>query len=130
MPELEAVSVTVLASGPTAKNQSSRPIVIKLSSIEAKKKLLQIRRIKKEIYTSDIDINNKPRRLLLISEQLTKANQELLYQARSLRGENGFKFIWSSNGQILARHKQNTKVIRIFDTDHVNRLKTEFDLHR
>lgn len=128
--ELDPVSVSVIASGSTEKNLSSRPIVVKLTSIEAKKKLLQVRRSKKEIFTPDIGINNNPRRLLLVSEQLTKSNQELLYQARSLRGENGFKFVWSSNGQILARQKPNTKVTRIFDTAHVNRLKTEFNLHQ
>lgn len=126
VPELDPISVSVIASS-SDKKPSYRPIVVKLSSVEAKRKLLQVRRIKKDIYTSDIGINNKPRRPLLVSEQLTKSNQELLYQARSLRGENGFKFVWSSNGQILARQKQNSKVIRIFDTAHVNRLKHEIN---
>lgn len=84
-----------------------------------------MRRIKKEIYPSDIGINQQHTRPVLISEQLTRANQELLYQARSIRGSNGFKFVWSHNGQILARRKEGDRVIRIIDLIHLNQLKTE-----
>lgn len=123
--EFDPVSVSVIASTASAKKTSSRPILVKLPSVESKRKFLQVRRVKKDIFTADVDINSKSRRLLLVSEQLTKANQELLYQARSLRGENGFKFVWSTDGQVLARSKPNTRVIRIIDTTHINRLKSE-----
>lgn len=126
--DLAPVSVTVLSANPLKPNASSRPIRVQLSSVAAKSKLLQIRRVKKDITLSDIGINSASRSTILISEQLTRSNQELLYQARSLRGRNNFKFVWSSNGQILARLRENTKVIRILDTAHVNRLRAEFNL--
>lgn len=102
-------------------------IQIKLSSVTAKRKFLQTKRLKKSITPSDIGCQLNSRKPLLITEQLTKANQNLLYQARSLRGTNKFKFVWSSNGQILARQKPNSKVIRIKDVDHVNRLRAAID---
>lgn len=125
--DLAPISVTVLSSNPTKAN-TSRPIKVQLSSLAAKVKFLQVRRAKKDIFPSDIGINDGARRPILISEQLTRSNQELLYQARSLRGQDRYKFVWSTNGQILARQKENTKVIRIVDTVHVNRLRADFNL--
>lgn len=126
--ELEPVSVTVLSSNSTNTSNSSRPIRVKLPSVAAKVKFLQIRRTKKDILPSDIGINSTSRRPILISEQLTRGNQELLYKARSLRGQDHYKFVWSSNGQILVRQKANSKVIRILDSEHVNRLRAELNL--
>jgi len=126
--DLAPVSVAILSSNPAKVNISSRPIRVQLPSVTAKAKFLQVRRVKKDIFLSDIGINNGSRRHVLISEQLTRTNQELLYQARSLRGQNKFKFVWSSNGQILARQRENSKVIRIADTAHVNRLREELNL--
>lgn len=125
--DLAPVSVSVLSSNP-AKSNNFRPFLVQLPTVAAKVKFLQIRRIKKDILLSDIGINSTSRRPILISEQLTRTNQELLFQARSLRGQNKFKFVWSTNGQILARHSEKSKVIRIIDTAHVNRLREEFNL--
>lgn len=126
--ELDPVSVSVLQSNPVKASASFRPIRVQLSTVAAKTKFLQVRRVKKDIVLSDIVINNSSRRPILISEQLTRQNQELLYKARSLRGKDNFKFVWSTNGQILARQRQDSKVIRIIDAEHVNRLRAELNL--
>lgn len=126
--ELTPVSVTQFPSNKTSTSAQTRPIRVEFCSVAAKRKFLQVRRTKKDILQSDIGINNTSRRPILISEQLTRSNQELLYQARSLRAQNHFKFVWSTDGQILARLKEKTKVIRIIDTEHVNQLRSEFGL--
>lgn len=126
--EFTPVSLTVLPAVSAKSNSNNRPIRVQLQSTAAKVKFLQVRRAKKDIHHSDIGVSNSSRRPILISEHLTRANQELLFQARSLRGQNNFKFVWSSNGQILARRGENTKVIRISDTAHVNRLRSELNL--
>lgn len=99
-----------------------------LKSIEAKNQFLQVRRIKKDIYPADIGISQQSKRPLLITEQLTRHNQELLFKARSIRGPGGFKFVWSKNGQILARHKENSRVIRITDQNQITQIKEQIDL--
>lgn len=124
--ELAPVSVELLPSRST--NRCNRPIRVQLKTVAAKERFLQIRRVKKDILPSDIGISSTSRSPILITEQLTRANQELLYKARSLRGQNKFKFVWSSNGQILARQRENAKVIRILDEDHVNRIRAELQL--
>lgn len=83
--------------------------------------------MKKDILPRDIGIIQNTRKALLITEQLTRSNQELLYRARSLRESNNFKFVWSNNGQILARRRHRSKVIRILDIEHVERLKQDLN---
>lgn len=127
--ELDPVSVSVLPVNTSQTNVSiNRPIRVQLRTLASKVKFLQVRRVKKDIYLSDIGINNQSKRPILITEHLTRRNQELLFQARSLRGGDNFKFVWSTNGQILARKEEKSKVIRITDSAHVNRLRAAANL--
>lgn len=110
------------------KEKTAKIVQIQLSTVAAKRQFLQIRRAKKDIAPADIGLVQKSKLPILITEQLTKANQELLFLARSLRGTHRYKYVWSCNGQILARFKQNYKVIRITDIEHVNQLRAEIEL--
>lgn len=127
-PEFDPVSIGIIPTIPGKQQSSSRPLQVKLSSTASKRQFLQIRRAKKNIFPSDIGINQTSNRPVLITEHLSRSNQELLYRARSLRGRDNYNFVWSCNGQILIRRKENTKVVRIIDSEHVNRLRTELGL--
>lgn len=120
--EFEPELIEVIASTSNETEKASRPLKVRFRSAVIKRNFLQIRRTRRDIYPSDIGISQKSRRPLRISEHLTKANQELLYQARSLRGNRKFKYIWSNNGQILARKEDRSKVIRIRDFVQLNEL--------
>lgn len=126
---LSPVNIKIVTSNPGKTNQSFRPIQVQFPTVEAKTQFLQVRRIKKDIFPSDIGVHQQILRPLLISEQLTRQNQELFHIARSLRGRNGYKFVWTNNGQILARQTQNSKVIRIKDSAQVLQLKTQTHLN-
>lgn len=70
--ELNPVSVKRLPySREKVKNLSSRPLQINVSSTAAKRQFLQVRRIKKEIYPSDIGVQQQVNKPVLITEQLT-----------------------------------------------------------
>lgn len=120
----KTTKINSTASG--SKPSTSRTIKVQLRSILAKRQLLQIKRTRKSINPSDIGINQKSKKSILIAEQLTAQNQELLYNARSLRTACNVKFVWSNNGQILLRQRPGAKVIRIRDNSHINQLKAEF----
>lgn len=92
--DFAAVSVKILPSFNkiTNKGRRSAKIQVVLPTVSAKRQFLQIRRTKK-----DIDIVQKSRKPLLITEELTRKNQELFYAARSLRESHKFKFVWSNN---------------------------------
>lgn len=121
VPEFIPEAIDVVPST-NKSGKSSRPLKVKFKSVTAKRNFLQIRRSKRDIYPSDIGLTQKSRAPLRINEQLTKSNQELLYQARSLRGNNRFKYIWSNNGQILARREDRSRVTRIRDFVHLDEL--------
>lgn len=126
--ELAPVSVSLIPSHSSKPNSSLRPIKVALQSTSAKIKFLQVRRTKKDIVQSDIGIASNSKRPVLITEQLTRSNQELLYQARSLREHGNFKFVWSKNGEVFGRHKPNSRVIKIVDKAHVNHLREQLGL--
>lgn len=129
MTEFNPVSVQTLTTGKD--NTSHRPLQVWLQSAIAKRHFLQARRSKKDIFPADIGLTQHSRKQVLITEQLTRPNQELMYQARSLRGSGGYKFVWSNNGQILVRKQQNSRVIRILNEQHINQLKRDlqFETH-
>lgn len=126
--EFDPISISLLPSNTSKPNSCLRPIKVTLPSVASKVKFLQVRRIKKDIVQSDIGIANNSKRPILITEQLTRTNQELLFQARSLRERGNYKFIWSKNGEVFARYRPNTKVIKVTDTSHVNNLRAELSL--
>lgn len=126
--EFDPVSISLLPSNSSKPNSTLRPIRVKLSSVSAKVKFLQVRRIKRDIVQSNIGLASNSKRPILITEQLTRANQELLFQARSLREGGNYKFVWSKNGEVFARYRPNAKVIKVIDTTHVNSLRAELKL--
>lgn len=118
----DPVSVKVFPSAPT-KSTTTKTIQVKFKTVAAKRQFLQVRRVKKDITPSDLGIVQGSKKALLITEQLTKNNQELLYAARSLRHTHKYKYVWSNNGQVLVRPQQYSKVIRITDIGQVNELR-------
>lgn len=97
----QPAAVKVLHPQNSHKLKSASTIQVQLKSVDAKREFLQIRRVKKDILPTDIGFKQSSNKPILITEQLTKSNQQLLYAARSLRGENKFKYVWSNNGQIF-----------------------------
>lgn len=129
--DFEAVDIDIVRpKSSTDKDTALRhkTIRVKFRSVDHKRRFLQIRRSKKSIFASEIGIQQSSKKPILIVEQLTKQNQELLYKARSLRTSADFKFVWSNNGQILVRHRQGSKVIRIKDTNHIDQLCSQFSV--
>lgn len=121
------VSVKVLSSATTATTQA-KTIQVRFHTVAAKRQFLQVRRIKKGITPTDLGLSQDSKKAILITEQLTRSNQELLYAARSLRHTHKYKFVWSNNGQILVRPQLHSKVIRITNISEVNELRSNIHL--
>lgn len=126
--EFEPVSITVINTNSAKNNTSLKPIRVQFKSVDAKRKFLQVRRVKKTISQIDIGIKGSVSRPILVTEELTRSNQELFFKARSLRNNGNYKFVWTCNGQVLVRFKQSSKVIRITDSEHVSQLQAGLHL--
>lgn len=120
------VSVKVLPTA--ASTHASKTIQVQFQSVDSKRQFLQVKRTKKQILPSDLKLVQGSKKAILIAEQLTRGNQELLYAARSLRQTHNFKFVWSNNGQILARQQQGSRVTRITSIDQINELRKAVNL--
>lgn len=122
------LSVNLVPTSTAKQSSNTRIIQVRLRSSTAKKQFLQIRRRKKDITLTEIGLCQSSKKSILITEQLTRSNQELLYAARSLRETHKFKFVWSSDGQILVRSRQGAKVTRISDIYQVNEFRSQINL--
>lgn len=125
--ELKPLSAHILPSS-SNRTRAYRPFIVSLKSREEKQRFLQARRTTRDIRPSQIQHTQTQDRPLIITEHLTKENQKLFFEARSLRGRDKFKFVWTNNGQILARRKKRSSVIRIEDISDVERIKNSLSI--
>lgn len=95
-------------------------MVIEFCEQITKTKLLAARR-GKSIFTTDLNISRKKQQIYL-NQYLVKDNYQLLKYTRKLKLESGFKFVWSDNGQILAKRKEGDKAMLITSKDEVDRI--------
>ena len=50
---------------------------------------------------------------LFFNENLTRANKELFWRARSKGNEKQYKYVWVKNAKIYAKKTESTPVLRI-----------------
>lgn len=124
----DPISIALLPSSKSKPSTATKTIQVRFRSTATKKQFLQVRRIKKNISPADLNLVQTSKKAILITEQLTRSNQELLYAARSLRNTHKYKFVWSNDGQILVRKQQGSKVIRITEISQVNDLRSSINL--
>lgn len=95
-----------------AKNGKPRPIVISFDSNESKFKFID-----------DIKVLKKQKKAvkIVVSEFLTSEIRELLQETKSGLGGT-YKFIWSKNGRIFVREKEDTKPICINHSSQIRDL--------
>ncbi|CAI6364272.1 unnamed protein product [Macrosiphum euphorbiae] len=95
-------------------------IVAKLATRDMRKNL--IRNVKSVKLTTDKICNSWQKENIYINERLTKLKRTLFYQVKTAAKEKGYKFIWLSDADILARKNENTKIIKIKSPQDINHL--------
>lgn len=99
---------------------TQNPIIVKFRDYSIKSTIMQLIKIK-DIHTKDIGFSTT--RKIIITDQLTQANQKLLNEAKQLRTHN-FKYVWYKDGQILVRKTPNSKPIVVKSSQQIETLKT------
>ncbi len=59
---------------------------------------------------------------VFLNDSLSPARRRLLAQARQLRKDLGYKYIWLRNGNILLRKEENAPVVEIRTQADLNEL--------
>ncbi|KAL3278931.1 hypothetical protein HHI36_016449 [Cryptolaemus montrouzieri] len=105
----------------TINNISMPMIVVKVKNLDIKKKIFDgKRRFKGQLTVSNCGLG-EANRIIYIREDLTKWQQSLFKSARRLR-DVGYKFVWHSNGEILARKSDGSKITKITSEDVITGL--------
>lgn len=59
---------------------------------------------------------------IFLNENLTRANKELFWLARSRGKEKGYKFVWVRGGKIFAKKLEGAPLVRIFCSSDVDKI--------
>ena len=89
-------------------------IIVKFRSRKIRDAIFSARSKLKGTTTKNLDIATEraPSRIF-INESLTPRRKELMYKARLMKKEGHFKFLWSRNGTIWLRVKENSQAVSI-----------------
>lgn len=97
-----------------------RPVIVKLLRRAKKDEIIKAFKTRRNLSSQDIEIQG-PVRKIYINEHLTKENRILFREARVRAKNAGFKFCWTSRGQVLVRQTEGKTAIQIKnnrDLDH------------
>lgn len=92
--------------GKSNTDDRGRTIALRLTRRSLRDELLKNARVRRKPTTANMQIPGEPTPFYL-NERLTQTNYKLLKKARELGKEKGWKYIWTNNGQVLARQAQD-----------------------
>lgn len=108
---------------PSSSNDKPKNIIVRFTSRYRKEEVHMAYKRKRNRATMKIDIpgtNNKS--IIYINEHLTKENNAIFRHARLSLREKGYKYIWTKNGQILAKKDDGSRIKVIKEQSDVDRL--------
>lgn len=107
-----------LTSRTNYRNSSNEPeevkLIIKFKNHETKKRVVHLKKKKKHMFfASDIGFPQYNNRKLFFRDHLTSFRLSLYREARQIKLSHNYKYLWVSDGNILFRKTEGSKVIRI-----------------
>lgn len=113
--EIKDSDIDVIHRVPTKNNTTTPNIIVKLTSRNVRDKILKKAK-KQRLNTSHLGFDGEVTPIF-INEHLCQANKVLLGLALKAKREKGWKFTWVSDGKILMRKSENSRVVHIMSTD-------------
>lgn len=117
------VNVSVIASAKHITNEKSQSVIVAKFNDESKKRnfIKAAKKAKVSAQTYGYTDKTGP---IYVDEQLTKQTFLLFKRTKELK-KQGYKFVWISNGEILARKNEKSTAIRITTESQVIDLENE-----
>lgn len=106
-----------------SKNKANSPILISFAKEQHKNNLMRKRKEKGKIKGSDCGLEESG--LIFINDDLSKEVRELFRNARRLRHEGGFKFIWVKSGTVYARKNDGSDIYKIKCANDIENLLSQ-----
>lgn len=104
----------------SGENKSS-PIIVKFIKRNVKEDILQKRRVKRDFSTRHMNLQSDMP--VYINESLCPVRRAVFYEARRVKNEKGYKYLWIRNGKILIRKTDGSQVIDLRNIKDVHSLK-------
>lgn len=102
--------------------QRSKPILVEFADDKMKNLVLQKRKLMGPLNSENLQLGGEMRKNF-INEDLPKGVHEMLEKARELKN-SGFKFVWVKEDKVFCRRGEDTRIIHIRSSDHVEQLKS------
>lgn len=111
----------------------SPPVIVRFRNKVSKDKVLKLRKINngktegKSLYAKDFGYNSEKQ--IFINEELTQPTRKLLNDAKKKLKINNYKFIWITEGKVLAKKSETAKthlIRNMYDVDEL--IKNEDEL--
>jgi hypothetical protein len=93
-----------------------------LKSSEAKSELFEKKKIFKNLFTGDLDINCTNSKEVFLRHHLTPFQTTLYHDARKIKVDFNYRFLWVKSGQIFLRENEKTKIYKIQNQSDIFRL--------
>lgn len=109
----------------------SPPIIVRLKNRSDKNKILKLRKINngesegKSLFAKDFGYNSDKQ--IFINEELTQPTRKLLNDAKKQLKNKNFKFIWITDGKVLAKKNESAKTHFIRNNYDVTQLMKTYD---
>lgn len=105
---------------PTSRKDKPKPIIVQFVNKQQRDTCLKAARAKK-INASQVSDRFK-KEPVYFNEHLIPKVKEVFYHCRKFKEANNYKFAWVKDGKIFIRENENSKVIRIVNTDDLLKL--------
>lgn len=92
------------------------PVIVEIPNEHIHKEFVKKCRIKKDLKTSIINIDDRP---LYVNHQLTKTSKYMLSKAKEKQKQGMLKFVWVSDGSVLVRKNENSPTIKIYNINQL-----------
>lgn len=99
----------------------NKPILVSFKSEELRNMVIEKRKLKKVIDTTECNIEG-PKRKIYINEDVPRETRVLFNKTKKLKTEKNFKFVWIKNGQVYCCESEETRAIRIVNPLQVEEL--------
>lgn len=116
---------------PNKNNNITSSIILELSSTVTKARILdgiktRFKNKSPHLCAADLGFANVKSEIF-VSDYLTPKGRRLLYLAKALKIDAGFKYCWTSGGNVFLKKHDNEMAILVKSEEHIDRLKGQYN---
>lgn len=118
--EIKSEDIDAIHRIPTRSSKAPEPIVVQFLTRQMRDSVV-LKAKNKKVYTKDLNIagESKP---IYVNEHLTRKKKHILFEARRIKFEKNYKFLWTKSGKIFIRKEERSPVINLNTIDDLKKI--------